>query len=235
MLGENLKEFRKQKGMTQESLAIALHVVRQTVSKWEKNLSVPDAEMLQRISEVLDVPVNALLDAELPKEAEKNEIAEQLSRLNEQLAIKNRRARRIWTIVGVVLGAWLLLTVILAFFGAADFRKAPMSVQMSMSEDPVYTEAEVDAAVEVVQKAFKKNFKGCTLQSITYDEEAFAETQKVWAVQYGAEEAIVLTSSFQTGKNGGDGGLNANTTYKDWQWVLTRNGGSQWELQTWGY
>ena len=62
MYNENLKTLRKQKGFTQEELAIRVSVVRQTVSKWEKGLSVPDADALQRIAEVLDVSIHQLLE-----------------------------------------------------------------------------------------------------------------------------------------------------------------------------
>lgn len=61
MLNENIRELRKSKGLSQEELAIKLNVVRQTVSKWERGLSVPDAEMLLSLSEVFDTPVSALL------------------------------------------------------------------------------------------------------------------------------------------------------------------------------
>ena len=61
MFGENLKAMRKAKGYTQEELAIKINVVRQTVSKWEKGLSVPDADMLSQIAEVLDTKVSVLL------------------------------------------------------------------------------------------------------------------------------------------------------------------------------
>ena len=61
MLNENIRELRKSKGLSQEELAIKLNVVRQTVSKWERGLSVPDAEMLLSLGEVLDTPVSALL------------------------------------------------------------------------------------------------------------------------------------------------------------------------------
>lgn len=57
MIGENIKAIRKNKGMTQEELAIKLNVARQTISKWEKGLTVPDAEMVQKISEILDVDI----------------------------------------------------------------------------------------------------------------------------------------------------------------------------------
>ena len=236
MLGENLKNIRKQKGLTQESLAIQLHVVRQTVSKWEKNLSVPDAEMLQRIAEVLDTTVNTLLGADIRHEEDRNEIAEQLSHLNEQLAIRNRRARRIWMIVGIVLASLLIITVGSASLGMVNYANIPMSVSVSTSsEDPLYSEIEVDQAIDVIQRSFKKNYKGCTLLSISYDEDYCAGVCKDWASEYGADEAIVLTSSFQTDAKGGDGSLNPDAVYEDWQWVLTRTGGGPWILQTWGY
>lgn len=112
MLGDNIKNLRKHKGFTQEELAIKLHVVRQTVSKWEKGLSVPDAEMLQRLADILEVDVKQLLGAGLDWEQNSNEVVEQLARINEQLAIKNRRSRRIWRIVAIVLIAWVVLCIL---------------------------------------------------------------------------------------------------------------------------
>ena len=58
MINENIKHFRKEKGLNQEELAVKLHVVRQTVSKWENGLSVPDADVLIRLADVLDVSVS---------------------------------------------------------------------------------------------------------------------------------------------------------------------------------
>ena len=61
MLKENIKAIRKAKGLSQEELAEKLNVVRQTVSKWEQGLSVPDADLLIAISEILETPVGTLL------------------------------------------------------------------------------------------------------------------------------------------------------------------------------
>ena len=130
MLQENIKNFRKERGLTQEELAIRVNVVRQTVSKWEKGQSVPDADLLQKIAEVLEVTVSQLLGQE--KEMEhRNEIAEQLSRINEQLAIKNRRAKRVWTTVGVVLGLWLLIHAAGAVLSFAAYTK---TTELTISE-----------------------------------------------------------------------------------------------------
>lgn len=89
MLQEKLKRFRKEKGFSQEQLAVRLHIVRQTVSKWEQGLSVPDAEMLVRVSEVLEVPVADLLGktaGEEPPDSTPDSIARELQKLNELLA-----------------------------------------------------------------------------------------------------------------------------------------------------
>lgn len=68
MFGDNLKKVRKEKGLSQEALAEKINVVRQTISKWEKGLSIPDGDMLIKLSQVLEVPVEALLGSKGPLE-----------------------------------------------------------------------------------------------------------------------------------------------------------------------
>lgn len=117
MLQDNIKNFRKAKGWSQEELAIKLHVVRQTVSKWEKGLSVPDSEMLIRIAEELDTTVSVLLgESEKPGEqsAENmklNEIAAKLELLNEQFAKRNEQQRKIWRAISIVLGVIVIVVL----------------------------------------------------------------------------------------------------------------------------
>ena len=103
MFHENLKTMRKAKGYTQGELAIKLNVVRQTVSKWEKGLSVPDADVLSRIADVLDTDVSTLLGEAIIAETDKNAVAQQLAKINEQLAMKNQRSKTIWKVIVVIL------------------------------------------------------------------------------------------------------------------------------------
>lgn len=112
MFGENLKAMRKAKGYTQEELAIKINVVRQTVSKWEKGLSVPDADMLSQIAEVLDTKVSVLLGGTITEETDKDAVAEQLAKISEQLAIKNRRSKAIWKTIGMIVLAIMLLNIL---------------------------------------------------------------------------------------------------------------------------
>ena len=95
MLSENIKTRRKAKGLSQEELALRLHVVRQTVSKWEQGLSVPDADLLLALSQALDTPVSDLLGETLPQpEApDLQELSQRLEAINLQLA-RGKAARR---------------------------------------------------------------------------------------------------------------------------------------------
>ena len=98
MLKDNIKTIRKSKGLSQEELAIKLNVVRQTISKWEQGLSVPDSELLVSLSEVLDTPVSTLLGENITEQKENSlkEISEKLEIINLQLAQKKETKRKIW-------------------------------------------------------------------------------------------------------------------------------------------
>lgn len=96
MLNENIKAIRKSKGLSQEELAVKINVVRQTISKWEQGLSVPDSDMLIALSEALETTVNVLL-GETIAEAETDGmkvISEKLEIINLQLAMIRERKRK---------------------------------------------------------------------------------------------------------------------------------------------
>ncbi len=103
MLKENIKQLRKSKGLSQEELAIKLNVVRQTISKWEQGLSVPDAEMLVSISEVFETPVSTLLGENISetKVDDLKAISEKLEIINLQLLQRKHERRKIvhWLVI----------------------------------------------------------------------------------------------------------------------------------------
>lgn len=123
MFNENLKTIRKAKGYTQEELAIKIHVVRQTISKWEKGLSVPDADMLSKLADVLEINMSELLGSEIKEETNKNEVSEQLAKISEQLALKNRRHKRIWKVIGVILLAVIVINMLLVVLGTVTYNE----------------------------------------------------------------------------------------------------------------
>ena len=116
MLNENIKILRKQKGYTQETLAQELNVVRQTVSKWEKGYSVPDAVMLEKISELFEVSVAEILgnaEEQFEDKTDIKQISEQLTILNNQFARELARKRKNRKIALVILS---VIAVVVIFF-----------------------------------------------------------------------------------------------------------------------
>ena len=115
MLNENLKTARKSKGLSQEELALKLHVVRQTVSKWEQGLSVPDSDMLISISEILETPVSELLGETLTEQKpdDLKAISGKLEEINLQFAKRKQRKRKILFWLFVIIGALIVITAVL--------------------------------------------------------------------------------------------------------------------------
>lgn len=105
MLSENIKTIRKSKGLSQQELAVKLNVVRQTVSKWEQGLSVPDSDLLIALSEALETPVSTLL-GENVAEADVDTVkvlSEKLEIINLQFARRAamRKAFLHWSLIAL--------------------------------------------------------------------------------------------------------------------------------------
>ena len=122
MLNENIKAIRKSKGLSQQELAVKLNVVRQTISKWEQGLSVPDSDMLISISEVLETPVSTLLgETVIQAEADNlKAISEKLEVINLQLAQRKTTRRKMirWLLTS-------LCVIIVMVFAALAILNSP--------------------------------------------------------------------------------------------------------------
>lgn len=122
MLNENIKAIRKARGLSQEELAVKLNVVRQTISKWEQGLSVPDADLLLSLAEALETPVSTLLGETVaqPETDDLKAICEKLEVINLQLAQRKAARRKLlfWLCV-------LLCAAIVAIFAALVVLRGP--------------------------------------------------------------------------------------------------------------
>lgn len=139
MLADNIKALRQQRGYSQETLAGQLNVVRQTISKWEQGRSVPDAELLGRLAEVLEVPVSKLLEDSVPEaegEGGYAQVAQQLAILNEQLARSAARRRRTIRLAALGTGIAIFVLIVAYIFCFWMFRVRPR-------EEVVRTRAEL--------------------------------------------------------------------------------------------
>jgi len=246
MLSENIKTLRKQKGYSQETLAQELNVVRQTVSKWEKGYSVPDALMVEKLAELFEVPVGDLLGNEEKAPDYKSELEQltaQLAILNDQYARELERKNKwmkfskaallpvlavFFLCVGTVIGMTCCMTWPMgteAGYGdVGDVRTHPVASELFAGED-------IEAAAEAVKEYFFLEFEGCTLYTLYYagDERSKLESE------YSGSETLVLMSSFYVDSSGGDGSFNADCTYDGWSWMLEKTDDGKWEVVNYGY
>ena len=99
----------------------------------------------------------------------------------------------------------------------------------------IYSDEEINSAIDIAIKYFKKEFSGCTLTEISYAGDEKIADYAEFAVSNAADEVIVLVSSFDVGASGGDGSLNPNDTYTNWKWILVRSNGGKWRHVDHGY
>ena len=121
MLSENITTIRKAKGLSQEALAVKLNVVRQTISKWEQGLSVPDSELLLALSEALETPVSTLLGGAVtePEADNLKAISQKLEVINLQLSKRQQSRRKIahWLFISMAV-VIVIITAILFYLNS---------------------------------------------------------------------------------------------------------------------
>ena len=128
-----------------------------------------------------------------------------------------------------MLASLLLCLMLLTACGGGDVSEVGRHIGVCER----FSKQEVADAMDEVERFFRREYDGCKLLRLEYDEEKTREEARGWTEQCGAN-AIVLYSDFIVDRSGGDGSLNPDSTYRNWKWILkeTQFG---WALDTWGY
>ena len=129
----------------------------------------------------------------------------------------------------------MAVAVTAAILLAGCFGGDVSKTQRAIGKSQLYNKGEISAAMNKVVRFFGKEFDGCILLELKYDEEYSVAPSDHWAEYYDADEVIVLQATFYVGETGSNGSLEPNRTYKNYEWVLIRKGISGWNLQSWGY
>ncbi len=116
-IGERIYEIRKKRNLSQGELADKLDVSRQTVSKWENNICLPEVEKLMQLSEALGVTTDYILKGVTEKETakEKETVYVYIKEPTDEAEKKKRTSRRNAGIVLLLVGG--LATVALLVIG----------------------------------------------------------------------------------------------------------------------
>ena len=127
-----------------------------------------------------------------------------------------------------------MLCILIAFsLSACGGNISEVNTQNVDSE--MYSQNDINSAIDTIKKEFKSNWKGCTLTEIYYAGDDSSKNHQDWADRNNADEVIVLLSSFDVDSSGGDGSLKLNSTYNNWNWILVRTNGGQWQHVDHGY
>ncbi|MBQ4544996.1 MAG: hypothetical protein II996_05450 [Oscillospiraceae bacterium] len=135
----------------------------------------------------------------------------------------------------------LALVCVMGLVGCSqEGNKKPVDnvqINYTIGHSEIYDENSIKEAFSAVEKKFSEQFVGCTLTELSYNEEIenrFADKRAEYATESNLE-LIILLSTFTTDENGGDGSLEPNATYTDWQWHLVRSADNKsWEVRDWG-
>lgn len=110
------------------------------------------------------------------------------------------------------------------------------NVKTHRVDSEIYSQEDISSAIKVIKMEFALSWDGCTLTEIYYAGDHTTSSEfKNYAERYDADDVIVLLSSFDVDSSGGDGSLNPNSTYSNWNWILVRNAGGQWKHVEHGY
>ena len=128
-----------------------------------------------------------------------------------------------------------MMTVMVLLLGLCACGGNVKNVETHEVESELYTQEDIDAAIDTIKKEFRENWKGCSLTEIYYAGDELTKAHQDWTDRYDADEVIVLLSSFDVAIFGADKSLNAGDIYDDWNWILVRKDGGEWEHVDHGY
>ena len=128
-----------------------------------------------------------------------------------------------------------LVLVLVGMLGLVACGGNTKNVKITDYSSEIYSDTEIDSAIDVAIDYFEKYFDGCTLTEITYLGDDELDDFQEFAERNNADDVIVLISDFEVDASGGDGSLEPNSTYTDWNWILVRTDGGQWEHVDHGY
>ena len=135
----------------------------------------------------------------------------------------------------VVIVIWLG-AIIVEYLKYHSFEDGDVSnVKIIPIESEIYSNEEINSAIDVILKEFKENYNGCSLLEIKYIGDEKNNDYIDWTTRHNKSEVIVFISNFKVGPNAGDGVLNPNSEYEGYSWILVRNENENWIYVDGGY
>lgn len=131
-----------------------------------------------------------------------------------------------------------ILLILITFFAVFSLSACGGKVENAKThkvKSEIYSEEEINSAIDVIKSEFKTGWKGCTLTEIYYAGDEISKDHQDWADRNEKDDVIVLLSTFDVAESGAEESLNPGDTYSDWMWILVRDKGGKWKHVDHGY
>ena len=143
--------------------------------------------------------------------------------------------KKIFIGIIVIIAIWIGILII-GYLRYHSFEDGDVSnVEIIPMESEIYSNEEINSAINVILERFKENYNGCSLLEIEYIGDEKNDEYIDWAERNNKSEVIVFISDFKVAPNAGDGILNSDSEYKGYRWILVRNENENWTYADCGY
>lgn len=137
----------------------------------------------------------------------------------------------------------VLFTIICILLSGCQNSTSKENTKITIDKSNKFSAQEINDAINVVKNKFNKDFHGCKLTDLWYDEsksnkaiESYIENGRGSVNKVKESDIIILFSDFTVDPSGADGSLNPNSKYTNWNWILIReNESGKWTVDDMGY
>lgn len=136
-----------------------------------------------------------------------------------------------------IIALTLCIFTFLSFYGCAPMHGVVKNVEVKKVDSDIYSEEDINEAIDVIEDYFIKHFGGCRLEKIAYAGDKTTKSEEQYRSEHSKNnyEVIVLISDFYVYPGGGDGSLSTDSTYTGWNWILEREPNGKWAHVDHGY
>lgn len=219
-IGKFMAYHRKKMNLTQAQLGEKINVSDKTISRWETGKYMPDISYLIPLSEYLDVSVHELLLGEMIEDKDMKVKTKETTKTIVEMNKKKRKKIESFYIIVILILA--LVCMYVTYNEGFSLHGNVEHVNRVIQTSDVFTDEEIEDAMDVIVEEFERSYHGCTLKELRYSDIDYIGASLSWAKHYNVEKAIVINSVFDVPEKGASSTLNAGSTYILYEWILTK-------------
>ena len=222
-IGKFIAYHRKKKNLTQAQLGEYLKVSGKTISRWETGKYMPDISYLIPLSECLDISVHELLLGEMIEDKDMKAKTQETTKTIVEMNKKKRKKIESFYIIVILILA--LVCMYVSYNEGFSLHGNVENVNRVIETSNLYSEEEINDAMDVIIEDFERTFHGCTLKELRYSDIGYLSSSQSCGCIENYEKTIIIYSVFDVAEKGASSTLNAGSIYTQYQWGLAKING----------